>query len=117
MSIGRRRPFKRDDMDSVIELLEQMPRVRATPDGPYTFNDRAKDFRDVFNGQSTPEQGRRVLSQIHQICDPPPLMRDADNHGSLAAKMGMRRVMAEIMLCMVAREPVTAEKEEKPSGS
>lgn len=105
-----RRPFKREDRDAVIELLESLPRVHATVDGPYSFNDRAKDFRDVFGGNSTPEQGRRVLSQIHQMCDPMPDPKHIDSHGRLAYDTGRRRVMAEIMLCMVAREPVKVER-------
>jgi hypothetical protein len=94
-------------MDAVLDLLEAMPRVSVSQDGSYTFQDRARDFIAVFGGT---EQGRRVLSQIHQICDPAPTERDADKPGVLAFKNGKRRVMAEIMLCMVTREPVDVER-------
>lgn len=96
--------------DAVVALLESLPRVRAGHDGPYTFNDRARDFLAVFGGNSAPDQGRRVLAQIHQICDPAPTHADADKPGTLAFKSGMRRVMAEIMLCMVAKEPITIQR-------
>lgn len=97
-------------VDAVVALLEQMPRVRATETGPYTYADRARDFLAVFGGTSTPEQGRCVLSQIHQICDPAPARANADKPGTLAFNEGMRRVMSELMLCMVAKPPVTIER-------
>jgi len=95
--------------EALVELLESLPRVRAADDGPYTYKDRAADFIAVFNGTSNAEQGRRVLSQIHQICDPAPIFSDADKPGALAWKTGMRRVFAEIMLCFVAKQPVTIQ--------
>lgn len=109
------RPFKKADLDAVVDLLEQLPRIHATNEaGPngYSFADRASDFLAVFSGNSTPEQGRRVLAQIAQICDPITKISDADLPGTLAFKAGQRRVMHEIMLCMVAREPVRVERKE-----
>lgn len=100
-----RRRISRKDADAVLDLLEALPRVVAAHDGPYTFTDRARDFIATFNT----DQGRRVLSQIHQICDPPPAFADADRHGTLAMKSGMRRVFAEIMRCMVAQPPIRIE--------
>lgn len=99
-------------VDQVIEVLTAMPRVRATENGPYTFQSRAADFIAVFNGASSAEQGQRVLSQIAQICDPLPKESDADKPGTLAYKTGMRRVMAEIMLCMAVKEPIKAETQQ-----
>ena len=99
----------RNDTDPIVTLLESLPRVRVGRDG-YSHIDRASDFVAVFAGTSGPDQGRRVLSQIHQICDPAPLPMDADKPGTMAFKNGMRRVMTEIMLCMVARDPVTIER-------
>lgn len=109
-SASTRRPFKDADLDSVVELLETLPRIHVTDGGPYTFAARAQDFMAVFNGHSTPEQGQRVLAQVAQICDPVSKIADADKPGTLAFKAGMRRVMAEIMLCMVTREPVRVER-------
>lgn len=97
-------------VDQVVELLSTMPRVRVSEDGPYTFKDRAADFIAVFNST---DQGQRVLSQIAQICDPIPREADADKPGTLAYKTGMRRVMAEIMLCMTVKEPVKVETSQK----
>lgn len=110
---NRRKPFRREDMDVVLDLLEQLPRIHVSVDGPYTFTDRASDFRALFGAD---ERGARVLAQIHQICDPAPRVADADRHGTLAFKAGMRRVMAEIMLCFVAREPVRVVKQEPTDG-
>lgn len=107
MKRPRKKPVKRGDYDAVIEMLETMPRVRASDAGPYTFTDRARDFSNVFST----EAGQRVLSQIHQICDPPTRIQDADKHGTLAWNAGMRRVMGEIMLCFVARKPITIESQ------
>jgi hypothetical protein len=104
------RKFK---VDQVVELLSAMPRVRVSETGPYTFKDRAADFIAVFNGASSAEQGQRVLSQIAQICDPVPKEQDADRPGTLAYKTGMRRVMAEIMLCMAVKEPVKVETQKE----
>jgi len=105
--------FAQADLDAVVALLEALPRVTPNHEGPYTFTDRARDFLAVFGS----EQGRRVLSQIHQVCDPPPTIRNADKPGTLAFQSGMRRVMTEIMLCMVAKEQMRVERTEDASGS
>ena len=99
--------------DAVIALLERLPRIRAMDEGPYTYTDRARDFVTVFSTDS----GKRVLSQIHQICDPSSRPTDADRHGTLAYKAGMLRVMGEIMLCMIAREPLKIETEPTDGGT
>lgn len=109
-----KRPKKtsvREDYDAVIAMLEGMPRVKATDDGPYTHVDRARDFTTVFST----EVGQRVLSQIHQICDPPSTIKEANQGGTLAFKAGMRRVMGEIMLCFVPKQPVTIEEKDPRS--
>lgn len=110
-----KKPKQERPQDAIIELLESLPRVAASHEGPYTFTDRASDFIAVFST----EQGRRVLAQIHTICDPAPKFEDADKPGTLAMKSGMRRVMAEIMYCFVAKKPLTIEsapKESLPNG-
>lgn len=98
-----------DHSDEVLKFLQALPQIRVMPEGPYTETDRARDFLAVFSGTSTPDQGARVLSQIHQICDPAPNFPDANNHGALAWKAGMRRVFVEIMRCMVVRQELTKE--------
>ena len=112
MSQKPRPQFSKADRDAVVDLLEELPRIHVSHDGGYSFADRAHDFMAVFNGTSTADQGRRVLAQIAQICDPVSSIKDADSHGSLAWKGGMRRVMHELMLCMVTREPVRVERKE-----
>lgn len=101
-----KRKFK---TDPVVELLESMPRIRASHEGAYTFKDRANDFISLFST----DQGKRVLTQISSICDPVPRSEDADKPGTLAYKAGMRRVMTEIMLCMAVKEPIVAESEQE----
>ena len=91
--------------DDLIELLESLPRIQAGHDG-YEEKDRAADFIATFGS----ETGRRVLSQIAAICDPPNLPVDADKPGTLAFKAGMRRVMNEIQRCFVIRSPMTVER-------
>ena len=108
------KPRKEQPEDAVIALLERLPRVQVSENGPYTVVDRARDFLAVFGGASDAEQGQRVLAQIGVICDPAPKMSDADKPGTLAMKAGMRRVMAEIMLCMVAKAPLKIETQ--PEG-
>lgn len=58
------------------------------------------------------EQGRRVLDQIVQICDPASIPSDADKPGTLAFKAGQRRVLNEIQRCFVIK--ASAEKEAGP---
>lgn len=70
----------------------------------YTREDRRRDFMAVFAGDSTAEQGARVLAQICAICEGTPIgPRDVDNHALLAFRAAMRWVVAEIGNCMVER--------------
>ena len=96
------RPFQHSD--DLQELLASLPRNRVGDN--YTERDRAADFLAVFST----EQGRRVLDQIVQICDPPSLLEDADKHGTLAFKAGRRRVLNEIQRCFVVKAAVVVEK-------
>lgn len=82
-----------------------LPRLIARDAGPYTYVDRSRDFINVFST----EAGQRVLSQVASICDPEISPMDADKHGTLAFKAGKRRVMHEIMACMIVKQPVVQE--------
>lgn len=93
----RRRPRWRHS-DELVAFLRSLAPVRLGD--TYTEQDRAQDFMAVFNGNSTAEQGQRVLFQIATICDPV-RREDPDNHGALAYRAGMRRVMQEIQRCFV----------------
>ena len=88
--------------DELVDLLESLSPVRVGDD--YSEQDRASDFIAVFSGASNGDQGRRVLSQIAVICDPNIGLADADKHGVLAYKAGMRRVMKEIQRSFVVHE-------------
>jgi len=94
--------------DKLVDLLESLSPVRVGDE--YTEQDRARDFIAVFSATSDGEQGRRVLSQIAAMCDPNVSLPDADKHGTLAYKAGMRRVMQEIQLCFVVREAPLVER-------
>jgi len=41
--------------------------VQASQPRPYMKTDRYKDFRQVFMGHSSPEQGQRVLAEIFKL--------------------------------------------------
>ena len=92
--------------EALLVLLESLPRVRVSHEGPYTYEDRARDFIAIFGN----DQGRRVLSQIQQFCDPAPLLGDADRHGTLAFKSGARWIFVQIMTCFTTRQPIIIEK-------
>ena len=100
-------PVAEIDADPLLALLEQLPRIWPTEDGPYNYTDRARDFLQVFNT----DQGRRVLAQIGQFCDQKPSRADTDKPGRLAFDAGKRWVLAAIQAAMIARKPVTIEKE------
>lgn len=94
--------FKRDT--DVIELLEVLPRVGIGIDG-YTEEARSGDFLAVFNGASTAEQGRRVLSQLSTHYNPLSRLENADKPGVLAYHEGLRGAFNYILRCMTVRVP------------
>ena len=104
---------KRYGESELLELLESLPQVRVGRNG-YGEQDRAADFIAVFAGS---DRGRRVLSQIAVMCDPPPTLADADKPGTLAFKTGMRRVMAEIQRCFVVMDPISVERTPNEDGA
>ena len=59
----RRRPAAEPDSEAFFAALR-----RASLGERYTAADRYRDFRAVFFGQSTAEQGKRVLWQILCWC-------------------------------------------------
>ncbi len=69
-----------------------LPRVQPGYGG-YTEMQRYADFRAVFYGNSTPEQGQRVYQQIIDHCEgPEPSRAEVDSHAALASREGSRRV-------------------------
>jgi hypothetical protein len=59
----RRRRAGEPDPDAFFDALR-----RAKLGGRYSAVDRTRDFRAVFFGSSTPQQGQRVLWQILEWC-------------------------------------------------
>lgn len=87
---GRKPNTQTEDIASLIEALRPVRVGRQN----YTRTDRFRDFNRVFFG--TPE-GRRVLSQIVDACEGPPLTEpELNNHALLAARAWTRRVGALI---------------------
>ena len=55
--------------DAVADAEALLDNLRFGQPGPdYGRDDRLRDFRAVFRGDSTPEQGRRVLWQVLAWC-------------------------------------------------
>lgn len=63
IGLFRKGPRGRPDPDAFFEALR-----RASLGERYTTIDRYRDFRAVFFGESTPQQGKRVLWQILEWC-------------------------------------------------
>lgn len=83
-----------DAKTEIAALVGALTRVKVGRNG-YTRLDRYRDFNRVFHG--TPE-GKRVLSQIIDICEGP-IVNETDlaNHPLLAARSWGRRTGALIL--------------------
>lgn len=87
---GRKPNTQTEDIASLIEALRPVRVGR----GNYGRVDRYRDFNRVFFGTA---EGRRVLSQIVDLCEGPQLNeQDLNNHALLAARAWTRRVGALI---------------------
>jgi hypothetical protein len=76
-------------------LVEALRPVRITRDGAYTRIDRYRDFHRVLHGT---EEGKRVLSQIIDLCEGPVVTaNELDNHALLAARAWGRRISTMIL--------------------
>lgn len=94
-------------LDDIRALFEALGPIQASEDGPYTFLDEQRDFLAVFNGDSTAEQGRRVLSIIASICEGPPVsIHEVSDHARLAWRYATRSVMQDITLRMAGRRGI-----------
>ena len=81
---------------SIEDFCENLPRVRAGYGG-YSEMDRYADFRAVFFGNSTAEQGRRVFTQIIDECQGALMSeREIESHALLAARQGAIRIGKKI---------------------
>lgn len=63
IGLFRKGPLGQPDPDAFFTALR-----RASLGERYTAVDRYRDFRAVFFGESTPQQGKRVLWQILEWC-------------------------------------------------
>jgi hypothetical protein len=91
---------------------------RASLGGHYTPLDRYRDFRAVFFGQSTPEQGKRVLWQILEWCRLfRPVSAPGDPHETYR-RDGERNIGLKIFMTLNAEpdapEDMTEQQERNP---
>lgn len=99
------------DLQAFYEAL--LP-VRVTGEGSYTPEDRYRDFREVFYGSNA---GKRVLAQIMDECEGPPVGEaQIESHAYLAMRAGKRTVGARIVLWMNAAPPDVAIVKEDDNG-
>ena len=83
------------DID-MSEFYGALPRVKPGYGG-YTDMQRYADFRAVFYGHSTPEQGQRVFTQIIDLCEgDPSSSAEIASHAALAARAGERKIGMKI---------------------
>jgi len=93
--------------EDVLDLFERLPQVRLGSE--YTETDRAQDFLRVF----TTDEGKRVLAQINDFCNPHASPSDSDKPGRLAFKEGQRWVLGEIMRCFISRRKMPEIEDKK----
>lgn len=100
--------LRRNDKRSLQQFYASLPDVR----GGYSKQDKYRDVRQVFCGNSSPEQGQRVLALIlnasqgkadfeHQVHD----------HARMAFKAGKRALGLEIIKWLDA-EPIQRETDD-----
>ncbi|MEO3429728.1 hypothetical protein AAFN88_12760 [Pelagibius sp. CAU 1746] len=63
IGLFRKGPIGQPDPDAFFDALRKVSLGQR-----YTAIDRYRDFRAVFFGESTPQQGKRVLWQILEWC-------------------------------------------------
>lgn len=79
--------------DEVATFIEALRSTKASREGPYTYTDRYRDFKQVFGTDA----GKRVLSQIIDLCEGRPATEtDAESHARLAYRAGARSVGLKI---------------------
>lgn len=97
--------FVRAKPDPDAFLAELLNSIRG---GGYSDKDRYADFRAVFQGQSTPEQGRRVLWEMQRLSRMYHPIKPDDTES-----IGKRNLMLEIFKIM-NMEP--SDKDDKPQN-
>ena len=85
---------------------------RASLGERYTTTDRVRDFRAVFFGESTPQQGKRVLWQILEWCRLfRPVSAPGDPHETYR-RDGERNIGLKIFMTLNAEPGAPAAPEE-----
>lgn len=98
-------------MNDLQAFFDAMRPVRVSQQGPYTPEDRFRDFHNVFFGS---EAGRRVLAQIIAECEGlPPNMNQVSDHAFLAFKAGKREVGHRIVQWMGGVPPEVAVEQQE----
>jgi len=81
---------RKPEQDSQIAAFIEALRPIKVGRNKYTHLDRYRDFNRVLLGT---EEGRRVLSQIVDLCEGPVVNeQDLNNHALLAARAWARRI-------------------------
>ena len=110
MSLKPTKPYSQfSNLEEIAAVYDAMPRVRVGVND-YSRQNRAQDFLSVFNGS---EQGRRVLSQISDYCNPSPAQQQ--QLGPLAFNDGKRSVFGWIGVCMTTVSAPTVIREKPPT--
>lgn len=99
--------FRRRPKDKLQRFYASLPAIKAGR-GTYTRGDRYRDFRAVFYGHSSPEQGRRVLAQILDEANGLPDL-ESDTDQALRFRAGKRSIGLKIVKWLNAEPPQEEE--------
>ncbi|MFK4647214.1 hypothetical protein ABIF96_005788 [Bradyrhizobium ottawaense] len=95
---GGKRPGagRKPNGSDIAALVEALRPIKVGRDG-YQKLDRYRDARAVF----TSEAGKRILSQLIDLCEGPVIREhEIDNHAKLAYRQGMRFVGIQVLAWM-----------------
>lgn len=105
--------LRRKDNRNLQKFYASLPALRAGR-GSYSKQDRYRDFRQVFMGDSSSEQGQRVLAQILDASNgSPDFENEVHDHARMAFKAGKRALGLEIIKWLNV-EPAQRETDNEP---
>lgn len=103
--------FRRNEGRDLQAFFDSIATIKAGRGG-YSKMDRYRDFRAVFTGTSTPEQGKRVLAQIIAHCEGLPLIEaDAEQAHKLVWRAATRSVGLQIVKWLNSEPDEPMEKQ------
>ncbi|GAB4390995.1 MAG: hypothetical protein Tsb0032_00300 [Kiloniellaceae bacterium] len=112
MGLFRKRPAGQPDPEAFFGALR-----RASLGDAYSAIDRYRDFRAVFFGESTPQQGKRVLWQILEWCRLfRPVTAPGDPHETYR-RDGERNIGLKIFMTLNAEPGPPAGADEQNEGA